>query len=237
MRLGIMQPYFLPYLGYFSLIKHTDRFILFDTVQFIRHGWIERNRILKPGEGWQYIQVPLIKENGRDTLIKDVRINNTNDWKTKVIAQLQHYKKKAPFYSTVINLLKEIFLDNYDDIVSLDKCSLKKTCQYLGIQRDISVFSEMDLAIEPAQAPDEWALNICKVIPGVDEYWNPVGGLAFFDRTKYEKAGIQLFFQEMELSPYPQLGNAFEPGLSIVDVMMFNSPDAINEMLDQYHLL
>jgi hypothetical protein len=58
MKLGIMQPYFFPYLGYFSLIKHTDRFILFDTVQFIRHGWIERNRILKQNEGWQYVQAP-----------------------------------------------------------------------------------------------------------------------------------------------------------------------------------
>lgn len=99
MKLGIMQPYFFPYLGYFSLIKHTDRFILFDTVQFIRHGWIERNRILKPNEGWQYIQVPLIKDKGRDTVIKDVKIRNTENWQQKIIAQLQHYKKKRTLLS------------------------------------------------------------------------------------------------------------------------------------------
>ena len=98
MKLAIMQPYFMPYIGYISLIKNTDQFILFDTVQFIRHGWIERNRILKPNEGWQYIQVPLIKDNGRDTVIKNVRINNAENWKSKIIAQLQHYKKKAPNY-------------------------------------------------------------------------------------------------------------------------------------------
>ena len=97
MRLGIMQPYFMPYLGYFSLIKNTDEFILFDTVQFIRHGWIERNRILKPSGGWQYFQVPIIKENGRETVIKNVRINNSENWKSKILAQLQHYKKKAPY--------------------------------------------------------------------------------------------------------------------------------------------
>ena len=102
-----MQPYFMPYIGYYSLIKHTDEFILFDPVQFIRHGWIERNRILKQGGGWQYIQVPLIKDNGRDTLIKDVRINNSEPWKQKMLAQLQHYKKKAPYYFKVIKMLNE----------------------------------------------------------------------------------------------------------------------------------
>ena len=98
MKLGIMQPYFLPYIGYFSIIKHTDEFILFDSVQFIRHGWIERNRILKQSGGWQYIQVPIIKNNGRETLIKDIRINNTDNWKTKILAQIQHYKKKSYKY-------------------------------------------------------------------------------------------------------------------------------------------
>lgn len=90
-----MQPYFLPYLGYISLIKHTDQFILFDTVQFIRHGWIERNRILKPDEGWQYIQVPLQKHS-RDTLIKDIIIKNDVTWSEKILAQVKHYKKKSP---------------------------------------------------------------------------------------------------------------------------------------------
>ena len=77
MKLGIMQPYFAPYLGYISLIKHTDEFILFDTVQFIRHGWIERNRILKPGGGWQYIAIPLVKHSQK-TLICDICVR-TND--------------------------------------------------------------------------------------------------------------------------------------------------------------
>ena len=76
MRLGIMQPYFFPYLGYFSLIKHADLFILFDTPQFIRHGWIERNRILKPDVGWMYVSVLLIKHE-LQTPIKDVKIDNS----------------------------------------------------------------------------------------------------------------------------------------------------------------
>ena len=236
MRLGIMQPYFMPYIGYFSLIKHADLFILFDTVQFIRHGWIERNRVLKQNEGWQYVKVPLIKDNGRETIIKDVKINNSENWKEKMLSQLQHYKKSAPFYYKVIGLLKDIFSEDFDDIVSLNKVALEKTCSFLGISARIKVFSEMNLLIEQAKAPDEWALNICKAMDGVDEYWNPIGGLSFFDRTKYEQVGIKICFQEMMLEEYDQKRSAFEPGLSMIDVMMYNPVEDIKIMLDRFEL-
>ena len=236
MKLAIMQPYFLPYLGYFSLIKHTDEFILFDTVQFIRHGWIERNRILKPSNGWQYIMVPL-KKHSRETIIKDIEINNDQQWKEKILAQLQHYKKQAPYFSNVIDILNEIFSKEYATIVDLNLASLKTVCNYLGINTPIQVFSLMNIDIEPANAPDEWALNICKALGNVDEYWNPPGGQSFFDRKKYENAGINLKFHSAILTDYDQKRNVFEPGLSIIDVMMFNSVDEINKMLDNYELI
>ena len=235
MKVGIMQPYFMPYIGYFSLIKHTDKFILFDTVQFIRHGWIERNRILKQNGGWQYIQVPILKKEGRDTLIKDVLINNKENWKAKILAQLQHYKKIAPYYFKTVQLLKEIFSFEYEDIVSLNRTSLQMLCEYLGINREIEVFSKMNLEIKPADAPDEWALNICSAIEGADEYWNPPGGMSFFDRTKYQEAGINLKFQSVDIEPYNQK-REFEPALSIIDVLMFNSIEEVNVMLDNYIL-
>jgi len=236
MKLSIMQPYFLPYLGYFSLIKHTDEFILLDTVQFIRHGWIERNRILKPSDGWQYIMVPL-KKYSRETIIKDIEINNDQQWKEKILAQLQHYKKQAPYFSNVIDILNEIFSKEYATIVDLNLASLKTVCNYLGINTPIQVFSLMNIDIEPANAPDEWALNICKALGNVDEYWNPPGGQSFFDRKKYENAGINLKFHSAILTDYDQKRNVFEPGLSILDVMMFNSIEEINKMLDNYELL
>ena len=108
MKVGIMQPYFFPYSGYFSLIKATETFILLDEVQFIRHGWIERNRILKPNEGWQYIHCP-IEKHSRETRIRDIEIRNQENWKNKILAQLIHYKKKAPYYNEVISLLETIF--------------------------------------------------------------------------------------------------------------------------------
>nr|WP_318684956.1 WbqC family protein [uncultured Acetatifactor sp.] len=235
MRLGIMQPYFFPYLGYFSLIKHVDKFILFDTAQFIRHGWIERNRILKPGGGWQYFSVPLCKHSQK-TPINKIEINNQISWKSKILAQMVHYKK-APYYEAVIHLLQDIFQEDFKDIVSFDCCSLKKVCDYLDIKTEITVFSTMELHIEDANAPDEWALNICKSLPNTDEYWNPPGGKDFFDINKYMDANINICFQQVNLSEYKQGKNPFEKGLSIIDVMMYNSPSMIGMMLDDFTLL
>ncbi|WP_428077377.1 WbqC family protein [Candidatus Avelusimicrobium alvi] len=237
MKLGIMQPYFFPYLGYISLIKHTNQFILFDSVQFIKHGWIERNRILKQGGGWTYIAIPLEK-HPRETLIKDIRIRK-EPWQEKLIAQLTFYKRRAPYYAQTIDVVKEAIALDTDSITLLNYNVLKTICKYLSIPFNCQIFSKMNLQIETPHAPDEWALNICKVINGTTEYWNPPGGISFFDRKKYECSQIKLVFQQVELLPYSQYGlsPSFEAGLSIVDVMMFNSPQTICSMLDRFKLI
>lgn len=226
-----MQPYFFPYLGYFSLIKHTDQFILFDPVQFIRHGWIERNRILHPDKGWQYIKVPLIKHS-KTTTIKDIIINDSIDWKRKIFSQLGHYKKKAPFFKQTMQVVKKSLEIETPSITKLNQNILKNVCNYLDIEKDFLIFSEMHLGIDAPKAPDEWALNICKSLENIKQYWNPPGGKSFFDETKYKTAGIKLVFHAVELSKYNQLRENFESGLSIIDVMMYNSVEKINEMLD-----
>lgn len=236
MKIGIMQPYFMPYIGYISLIKQTDQFILLDSVQFMRHGWIERNRILKPDLGWQYIQVPLIKRTRFDK-INEININNSLDWKNRILAQIQHYKKTAPYYFKVLELLKEVLNHEYSDIVSLNMATLKAICNYLGIKKDISIFSTMNLEIEEVKAADEWALNICRALGNVDEYWNPPGGISFFDTNKYYDVGIKPVFHCVNIVEYNQKREVFEPGLSILDVMMFNSIEDITLMLDNYNII
>jgi hypothetical protein len=236
MKIAIMHPYFFPYLGYFSLIKNTDKFILLDSVQFIRHGWIERNRILKSDEGWLYIGVPL-KKHKHDTLIKEIEINNEINWEGKIIAQLGYYKKIAPFYYKVIKLLETTFSNKYEKIVDLNKATLKMVCDYLGISNSIEVYSEMGLCIEPVTAPDEWALNICKAINGVEEYWNPEGGASIFDKRKFRLNNMTIKFLHQNLEVYNQKRGVFESGLSIIDIIMFNSPEVINEMLTKFELL
>ncbi len=235
MKLASMQPYFFPYLGYFSLIKHTDKFILNESVQFIRQGWIERNRVLSQNGGWLYIRVPLVK-HPHETKIKDVQIDNTQNWKQRILSQLQHYRRIAPHYASVVGLLNQLFEKDHKSIALLNRDGLVLVCEYLNIAKTFSIFSEMNLSIEPPNAPDEWGLNICKSL-GVPEYWNPPGGQHIYDRAKYEAAGIGLTFQKVILDPYDQKRTPFEAGLSIIDVMMFNSPDEINAMLDRYEVI
>jgi len=236
MKLAIMQPYFFPYLGYFSLIKNTDKFILLDSVQFIYHGWVERNRILKQNNGWLYIKVPLIRHSQK-TLIKDIKIDNGQNWKQKIFSQLHHYKKISPFYFKVMKIVEKIFEKDYNDIVSLNKETIIVICKYLDIDREIPIFSKMNLSIEIPKAADEWALNICNSLSNISEYWNPPGGQSFFDISKYEKAGIKLKFHKIILNPYEQKREIFEPGLSIIDALMFNSPEKVNRILEQYELI
>lgn len=229
-----MQPYFFPYLGYLALIKYSDYFVVFDTPQFIRHGWIERNRILKPNEGWQYIKVPLEKHS-RSTAIKDITIKDKSDWGKKIIAQLEHYKKKAPFYSETMNLVTQTLKFETNSVTKLDIYALENIFKYLNIDFKYDVFSEMELNIKKSNEPDEWALYISKSL-GANEYINTPGGKSFFNKTKYEKENIKLKFLKLNLQEYNQRRKTFEPGLSIIDVMMFNSPERIREMLYDYEL-
>lgn len=234
MTLGIMQPYFMPYLGYFSMIKHVDLFILFDTPQFIRHGWIERNKVLKTNGDTLYIKVPLVKSS-RDTPMNEIEIRNTENWKRKIFAQLVPYKKEARYYKEVIAILEDAFTTKTNSIVELNFITLQKICNYLNIDTPIKIWSKMAVKIEPVNAPDEWALNICKAM-GANSYYNLPGGKSFFDANKYIDAGLNLQFLELEQIPYKQFNGDFVPNLSIIDVLMFNDIKTIGVMLDKFKI-
>jgi hypothetical protein len=231
LRLGMMQPYFFPYLGYFSLIRHTDIWVVSDSVQFIRHGWIERNRVLHPHDGWLYIQVPLAK-HPHSTPIMNVRVRDDEPWREKILAQLVHYRRIAPYYDQVISMLKDAFDTNLDRIAALNVHLLKKCCSFLDVPFKYTVFSTCALSGIKVNSADEWALQTAKAF-GAVEYINPPGGLGLYDNAKYESAGIRLTFLKPRLRRYDQRCDHFVSGLSIIDVMMFNRPSTIREMLDE----
>jgi hypothetical protein len=235
MKVAIMQPYFFPYLGYFSLIKHTDRFILLDTVQHNGRGWLARNRVLKHGDGWQYIGVPLAA-HPHNTHICDIMIRNQDDCKCRIPAQLEHYKKCAPFYKDIIDLLHRVFSKEYRDISSINRAAMSAVLLYLGVDYEVDVLSKMEIHVKPHNSPDECCLNICEALGNVTEYWNPPGGKSFYDSGKYARKGLELRFHEVVLTPYNQKRPGFESGLSILDVLMFNSAEDANKMLDGYTL-
>lgn len=234
MKAAIMQPYLFPYIGYFSLIKNTDYFMFFDTPQYIRHGWINRNRILDAKENDIYFTVP-IEKNHRETAIKDVKISYNSNWRKKLIGQLTVYKKRAPFYNTVLDLVREVIEKDWVYISELAIDSVVKTSDYLGLDIKYDIYSKMQLPEFEVNAPDEWALRITKYL-GYDTYVNPPGGKSFFNRQKYESEGIELQFLTQELVEYNQRMQSFLSGLSILDVMMFCSPEEIRKMLGHYIL-
>jgi len=231
MRLGIMQPYFFPYLGYFDVINCVDKWIVFDTAQYIRHGWINRNRILHPKEGWQYIIVPL-KKHSRETAIKDVRIANDQRWKERIVGQLQHYRKKAPYFTETMSLVEDCLSLEEDSISRLNVFILDKVCAYLGIHFDYSFFSEMSLELGPVEGPGDWALRISEAM-GAKEYVNPPGA-NFFDERKFRNAGIRLTIRKLPPFEYSCRGYEFIPNLSIIDVLMWNEPEKIKSYLDEH---
>lgn len=220
MKAAIMQPYFFPYLGYFQLVEQTDRFILFDDVQYIRHGWINRNRILKPGGGPQFIIAPLQKHKQVE-LIKNISVQENDEWKEKIIRQLDHYRKKAKYYEETIELVRRCLHTQEMNMTKFNARSLELVCEALKIPFRKEISSEMNFDYSNVNDAGEWALRICEQI-NAKEYINPPGGKDIFDPAKFEKANIAINFLSPVLPVYDQKQNTFEPGLSIIDVLMFN---------------
>jgi len=235
MKVAIMQPYFYPYIGYFQLIQAADRFILFDDVQYIRHGWINRNRILKPGEGFQYIIMPLAAHS-RETLIKDIQLADADKNKDKILRQLEHYKKTAPYYKTVRSLMGDCFANPQNSLVAMNAYNLKAVCDYIGLNFKVEISSQMNFGYSQVQDAGEWALRICEQLQA-KEYINPEGGRELFDDGKFEKSNIRLQFLQPVVKEYDQRRSHFEPGLSIIDIMMFNEPAGIKQLINDYQLV
>lgn len=235
MKVAIMQPYFFPYIGQFQLIQATDRFILCDDVQFMRHGWIARNRILGHGEEPQYIIVPVAAHKTR-TPIKDIQVVPGEGWKQTILKQLDRYRKKAPYYEVVRKLVCDCLTPAETSITRLNGRCLQAVCNYIGIDFTIEISSELHLDYSNVQETGDWAVQMCTQL-GASEYYNPPGGTALYDKDVFSRHNIGLSFVKPHLMPYDQCNHAFIPGLSVIDIMMFNPPAAIKEMLNDYQLL
>ncbi|AXY75556.1 glycine transferase [Paraflavitalea soli] len=236
MKIAIMQPYFFPYIGQFQLINAVDRFILCDDVQYIRHGWINRNRILKQGEGYQYVIVPVSKHRSQEP-IRHIKAVEGGDWKKTILRQIEYYRKKAPYYNAVRQLLCHCLSIEETNITRLNGHCMQAVCAYIGIPFNIEVSSELGLDYSGVFDTGDWALKICGQL-GASAYYNPPGGMVLYDKQRFAQSNIHLHFVKPRLREYDQCNNnSFLPGLSIIDVMMFNHPAEIIDMLNEYDLL
>jgi hypothetical protein len=229
-KLGIMQPYFFPYLGYFDIINRSDQWVVFDTPQYVRHGWMNRNRILHPKTGWQYIVVPLKRHSRTESLMK-IEISNPGQLQERILGQLTHYNKKAPFFRETALLVANSLEKPSQYLARLNVDILERICRYLQIPFRYTFFSELDKLIDPINDPGDWALEISKAL-GATEYINPPGGEGLFDRKKFHEAGIKLTIANLIDFKYECPGCEFISHLSIIDVLMWNHPRAVKEFLD-----
>lgn len=228
--LGIMQPYFFPYLGHFSLIAAVDEWIVFDITQYTPKTWMNRNRILHPGGGWQYVTVPL-SNSSISIKTREARILNPSAAKSNIAGKLSHYKRKAPHFDAVMALIDEAFGAATDDsLVHLDVRGLGAVCRYLDIPFKYRICSELELPLPNSLAPGQWALEICSLL-GATGYVNPASGRDLFDPAAFAHRGIALHFAQPEEFIYDTAPYRFEPNLSILDVLMWNSPERVRSHL------
>jgi WbqC-like protein family len=229
MKLGVMQPYFFPYIGYFDLIHSVDRWVVADTVQYIRHGWINRNRVLHPTSGWQYIIVP-VRKHHREIPINEIQIAEGSDWRERTLNQLRHYRGRAPHFGAVMTLVDDCLNMSDQSLSRLNVAIMRRVCHFLEIPFVFHTLSEMGLALGPIEGPGDWALRIAEAL-GAREYINPPGGSELFDNAKFAASGIRLTIQPPVEFTYECQGYRFEPMLSIIDVLMWNSRERIGAFL------
>jgi WbqC-like protein family len=227
MRLGIMQPYFFPYLGHFALIANVDSWVVFDVTQYTPKTWISRNRVLHPSTGTNWINVPL-RNSSISIKIHEAKILDLNATAQSTVGKLSHYRHRAPFYKQVEELVKATFAACGDDdsLVNLNVNGLDVVCEYLGIPFQRQICSRMNLPFPAQMGPGDWAPEICRLL-GATSYLNPIGGKALFEPAKFDHIGVSLAFFSMQEFRYDTRPFEFVPNLSILDVLMWNSPETV----------
>lgn len=232
MKLGIMQPYFLPYIGYFQLIAAVDTFIIYDNIKYTKKGWINRNRMLQNCKDAVF-SLQLKKDS--DYLNVAQRELSADFSREKLLNKFQGAYIKAPFFKEVFPLLQNIIYYPDNNLFRYIQHSLIQVCDYLNINTHIRISSEV-LVDNDLKGQDK-VLGICDVM-GADTYINMIGGLELYDRDIFRSRNIDLFFIKSLEFEYPQFCSDFVPWLSILDVLMFNSPETVHTTIySQYELI
>ncbi len=233
MRLAIMQPYFFPYIGYFQLMAAVDHFLIHDDVQWIKGGWINRNRISVHGRE-QMLTLP-VESGGNNGLICHRKLAADFDrQRERMLRLIREAYQRAPQFDSVFDLVHSIMNHATENACDLIVHSLRQTAVRVGIQTPMTRSSE--LTKEESLKAEDRVLELCRLC-GADHYMNPMGGVDLYSKPRFEEQGIRLSFLQAGITEYRQLRLPFLPSLSILDVMMFNGPEQIQSMLATYELL
>ncbi|MEW6107737.1 MAG: WbqC family protein [Nitrospirota bacterium] len=232
MKLAIMQPYFLPYIGYFQLINDVDLFIVYDNIKYTKKGWINRNRMLQNGKDVIF-SLPL-KSNSDSLNICDRQLASDFN-RDKLLNQFKGAYLRAPYFDQAFPLVEQIVHYEDTNLFRFLHLSIIKTSEHLGITSEIRVSSS--IAIDHSLKGQDKVLALCEAV-GATIYVNAIGGMELYSKETFLEKGIKLKFIKSRPFEYMQLGNEFVPWLSIIDVMMFNPLDTIQTcIMTNYELI
>ncbi len=232
MKLAIMQPYLLPYIGYFQLIAAVDQFIVYDNIKYTKKGWINRNRMLQSGVDVMF-SLPLKSDS--DYLDVCQRELSTDFSRDKLLNQFRGAYQRAPYFEQTSTLLEEIVRYENPNLFEFLHNSIVKTCQYLGITTVIKASSNND--IDHGLKNQEKVLALCEAV-GADTYVNAIGGMELYSKETFRQRNIELRFIKSNPFEYLQFGAPFVPWLSIIDVLMFNPLGAVQACIStNYELI
>lgn len=214
MKVAIMQPYFLPYIGYFQLMAEVDVFVILDDVNYIKGGWINRNRVWN-GREPMWLTLPLLGASP-NRLISEIQIQSDNGWKRKMLNTVMQSYAKAPYAKQATTFFSKVLCDTEGNLV----CSIVKSLCELKSQLDLPckiIPSSKGLSLPDSRGVKR-VLDICKNL-GAKEYWNLPGGKDLYQDQQFEEYGISLRFIEYRM-PSLSLGLSGTESLSILHLMM-----------------
>lgn len=229
MKLAIMQPYFLPYIGYFQLMNVVDTFVFYDDVTYIKQGWINRNRILMNNEDFLFT----LELKGASSF-KEINTVEVGRNRAKLMKTFEQAYRKAPYYSQVEPVLNSIFNSLETNLARYIILTTELINDYLGIKPKLMISSEINKN-NTLKGQDK-VIDICKVL-GASTYINSIGGKDLYSKSDFASSGIELQFLQSNKVEYRQFGRGFLPWLSIVDLMMFNTKEEITVILDNLELI
>ena len=227
-----MQPYFFPYIGYFQLMQAADVFVFHDDAQYIKAGWINRNRILLNDEP-SWLTLP-VRKGASSLPINQRHYLLDTDTIDAIKKRLEACYSQAPEYDEIYRFIFGLLDHAESNVAAFNFNLLTELARKLGISCTFVASSTMH---KPGGLKgQDKVIDMCRRI-GATQYINPIGGLALYDGAVFLDMGIQLRFLQANSSGYTQFGSGQLPFLSIIDVLMFNSIERVQTMLDDYRLL
>jgi hypothetical protein len=228
-KVAIMQPYFLPYIGYWQLMHHVDIFVVYDDIEYTKKGWISRNRFLLNGQP-ETFSLPLKKDSDYLDVCERQLSETASTEKLKLMRRLDAAYRNAEYFREGKSLLVDIFASTETNLFRFIYQSIEHVRVKLGMTNRLIVSSTLDI---PRQIKGQnRVIAICKALEATN-YINPIGGIDLYDKQAFCAEGIQLHFQQVRPFQYDQFQYAFVPNLSILDCIMFTGIQSVSKSLTE----